>query len=32
MITLSSEAFGGARVRELEGSPDAEVEFAMLLL
>lgn len=32
MSTLSSEAFGGAGVREVEGSPDVEVEFPMLLL
>jgi hypothetical protein len=29
--TLSSEGLGGAKVREVEGSPDVELEFAMLL-
>jgi hypothetical protein len=28
---LSSEGLGGAKVREVEGSPDVELEFAMLL-
>jgi len=31
MSTLSSEGLGGAKVREVEGSPDVELEFAMLL-
>lgn len=32
MSTLSSVDFGGPGVREVEGSPDVEAEFAMLLL